>query len=324
MKFFEWTTDYSSYKKYVPREQQDEYPIFYRERERQIRKSDVIPVRLWSENQWRTVGEPYYNIHPRMVSKLCRVDLSKIPSTMLKMPHNLPVVNIRFSQQHEEFTFHEELQTDNRSKTGSPTGTVPPGSFCHGVLMFDNRNSLEPLLPSGIFFLMDFDVYTSHNQPVYSTLGIFPREGKDLETIMHDQTQKRYDGTYEEMLRNIMRLTVTIGFLADNPAVCEADVLSKDKPEFQRTQDESRRKTIAERARRRGKLGYNIGHDMMFLGERAMGSKRGTNVTGRELEWAHIRGGRAQAVRYGTGKKLVKIMWFPPTTVRDDLPFKPE
>jgi hypothetical protein len=97
--------------------------------------------------------------------------------------------------------------------------------------------------------------------------------------------------------------------------------LSKDRSSFDGGSEEQRQ-TIIERAKRRGKNGYNVGCDLMFLGERPKGESRSGEATGRELQYAHIRGGHPHAVRYGEGKKLVKIKWFAPTTVRDDLPFK--
>lgn len=323
MKFYEWTTDYQLYKKQVPKARQDDYPIFYRDRYRQLRQANVVPVRLWSENQWGQVGSPYYNIHPQMASKLCRVDLTKIPSTMFQMPQDTPVVNIRFARKHDEFTVQEEMVSDNRSTTGTAVGIMPPGSYCHGLLMFDNRKSLEPLLPAMVFFVMDFDVYTENMQPTYTILGVLPQEGKNLEEILKEQMKDRYDSSYEEMLKNVMRLAVTIGFLANNPAVCEADVLARDRVNF-RNADDDKRQVMIDRARRKGKLGYNIGNDLMFLGARPAGDRRSPGTGERELEWAHIRGGHPHAVRHGPNKSKVKIMWFQPTTVRDDLPFKPE
>lgn len=323
MKFYEWITDYQLYKKQVPKARQDEYPIFYQQRCQQLVQAGAIPIRLMAEHQWRKINHPYYNIHPNLTAKLCRVDLNKIPSNMLQMPHDLPVVNIRFAQQHQEFTVLEALVTENRSTTGSAIGIMPPGSFCHGILMFDNRELLEPRFPPLVFFVMDFNVYTPHQQPVYTILGIEPSADKSLEDAMKEQVKNRYQHSYNEMLKNIMRLAVTIGFLSNNPAICEPDVLAKDRDEFYRTTDELRKTIMISRARRKGKLGYNVGNDMMFLGERPVQDRKESAATGRELEWAHIRSGHPHAVRYGPGKKLVKIMWFKPTTVREDLPFKP-
>ena len=79
---------------------------------------------------------------------------------------------------------------------------------------------------------------------------------------------------------------------------------------------------IAEKARKKGKFGFNVGTDLMFIGERQFQQQKNSEETGRELEYAHIRAGHPHAVRYGEKKKMVKIVWYVPTTVRSDLPFK--
>ena len=85
--------------------------------------------------------------------------------------------------------------------------------------------------------------------------------------------------------------------------------------------DQAKRDQIVARSRRRGKNGYQVGTDIMFLGEKGLRSQGGSGE-GRELSYAHIRSGHPHAVRYGPGKKLVKIAWYRSTTVRPDLPFK--
>lgn len=320
MKFFEWTTDYQLYRKQTPKREQDDYPVFFRRRLRELREYKVMPIRLLAEHCWTAEGSAYYNIHPKLVSKLCKVDLTKIPSHLFQMPHGSRAVNIRFAQQHDEFTVTEEMISDNVTHSGSRVGVMPPGSYCHSVLMIDNRAQATESLPRNLLFIMDFDVYTKHNQPVYTIMGILPIEGRSIEDLLVEKGGQR--GTsYDDMIRNIMRLAVTVGFLSDNPTICEFDVLSKDRPNFC-TADDDRRRIMIERAKRKGKLGYNVGNDLMFVGSSAPVSRQRSEGQGRELEYAHIRGGHPHAVRYGEGKQLVKIMWFAPTTVRDDLPFK--
>ena len=192
--------------------------------------------------------------------------------------------------------------------------------------MVDNRE--KGLFNSGtehnILFVMDFGIRNEHGQPVYTIMGLYPDPEITLEEALTATSRGRYP-SYHEMLANVLRLCVTIGFLSDNPTICEEDVLSKDRSEFEKTTDENRKKQLIARAQRKGKVGYNIGNDLIFLaGARPKGERRQGTLTGRELDYAHIRGGHPHAVRYGSNKDLVKIMWFIPTTVREDLPFKPD
>ena len=333
MKFFDWTTDYQIYCKQVPKKNRRSYDEFLPNRINDLKEVGAAPVRVTVEHVWEREGRPYYNIHPKIAPKLCKVDLTKIPSNLFQMPHGQVVLNVRFAQQHEDFTFYEELVTDNIAASGSKErGVLPSGSYCRGFLMIDNRNiswgnlKQDWLGDSGkgmILFLMDFGVSTSHDQPIYCVYGIRPEEGVSLEEALRQGRATEGRLSYDAMISNILRLAVTIGFLSDNPTICEHDVLSKDRSNFDGA-DEDQRKVIIERAKRRGKNGYNIGSDLMFLGERPLGERRSAEATGRELEYAHIRGGHPHAVRYGKGRKLVKIKWYAPTTVRDDLPFKLE
>ena len=325
MQFFEWTTDYQLYCRQTIKKERDSYDRFFPRRRRELQMSQTMPIRLLAEHCWDKIeGRPYYNIHPKLVGKLCKVDLNKIPSTLFQMPHGARAVNIRFAQQHDQFTVHEKMLTENSTASGIMTrGTMPAGSFCHGVLMIDNRAQALPgvgTMPRNLLFIMDFNVFTRYQQPIYTIMGLMPEDGKSIEDVLRESSKGRSD-SYDEMIRNIMRLAVTIGFLADNPTICEVDVLAKDRQKFGGA-TETDRETIIARARRKGKNGWNIGNDMMFLGARPVGERRASRPTGRELEYAHIRGGHPHAVRYGKDKQLVKIMWYQPTTVRDDLPFK--
>jgi len=332
MQFYQWTTDYQLYKKHAPNKRDVlPYKEFLHNRRLQQEAAGIPTHRLYAENVWVSDGSPYYNIHPNLVSRLCKVDMSKIPSTLLQTPHNLRAVNIRFGDKHDEFTMTDRVHTDFVARLSNTSGTTPVGAFVHSVLMLDLRDiGRRPMATfnsrregtRSVLFLMDFDVYTRLGQPIYSMFSIMPKEGMSLEeAIGHAKGVGRSD-SYIGMIENIMRLCVSIGFLADNPSICEPDILSADRSDFQRA-NEDRKQFLITRARRKGKNGFNIGTDIMFLGERPMGERRQTSeLTGRELEYAHIRAGHPHLVRYGEGKKLVKVMWYVPTTVRPDKPFK--
>ena len=70
------------------------------------------------------------------------------------------------------------------------------------------------------------------------------------------------------MLRNCLRIIATVGFMANSPEgnFFQYDVLSKDRQRFAEADGETRNRLI-DRARRRGKHGWNVGTNEMFLGE---------------------------------------------------------
>jgi hypothetical protein len=313
MQFFNWMTDWKLYCQQVEKRERMDHEEFIHKRKEQLRlRSKVSNRRLIAEIEWEKLGFPYYNIHPRMVSKLCKSDLTKIPSNMLKMPHGFSVAHIRFCQQHPEFTVSKEHRSEAYGLS------LPAGSFLHGILMMKGDDGV-------VSFIMDFNLTDENRQPTYSIFGILPEEKHSMQECIDlaSASSSQPMGPYYQMIANTMRLAVTIGFLSDNPTICEADVLNADRSKFIEA-DDPQREVIAARARRRGKYGFNVGTDLMFIGERPKGERRTSAATGRELEYAHIRGGHPHAVRFGEAKKLVKIMWYVPVTVRDDLPFKKE
>lgn len=318
MQFFNWVTDYCLYKQQTPKREQESYSEFFPRRYQQQVDSGIPAFRLIAEKLWQNAGNPYYNVHPNLVPKLCNVSLNKIPSDLFKMPHGMDVVNIRFSQKHNEFMVKEPQKSDFTALATMTTGTAPAGSFVHGLLMV--RSVRNDNSDASIMFVLDFNQYTSFRQPIYSLFSIVPKNGMSMQDCINECTGKVRTPSYITMIENVLRLAVTIGFLSDNPTICEPDVLKDDLSKFQQGTNEQRNSLVA-RAKRRGKFGFNIGTDLMFLGERPMGTRK-IHAEGRELEYAHIRAGHPHAVRYGENKKLVKIMWYVPTAVRPDLPFK--
>jgi len=318
MKFFEWTTDYDCCKYQTPDGSKIEYEEFFESRSDQLRESNSPLFRTYDEDVWIREGKPYYNIHPKLVKSLCKVDMSKIPTKLIKMPGDLNSVNIRLAQKHDEFVLHDTigLDIDNTNSNSK----LLAGSYVHGILMTMNKVEGDENKKE-ISFLVDFGLYTdNHRQPIYLCFGFSIMDKKSLKDSIFDAVKNRPE-SYYNVLGNVARLCVSVGFLSNNPTVCEPDVLSKDRPEFNRSDDE-RREFLANRARRRGKVGFNIGSDLMFMGESSSVSRKTGESTGRELEYSHIRGGHPHLVRYGKGKNLIKMMWYLPQHVRPDKPFK--
>lgn len=314
MNFYPWVTDWQLYKKIIGKNALP-YDEYFIDRKNQQESAGVPAHRLIAERMWSEDGSPYYNVHPKMVSSLCKVDMKKIPSNLIRMPHGLNAVNIRFSQKHDEFTLHDKELTNprlNQQFQDATKGMILSGSHVHGILMVNLNKS--------VLFIVDFNIYTGHNQPVYTIYAIAPNENDTLEDAINKAKGSDRSKSYNDVIDNVMRLCVSIGFLSDNPVICEPDVLSKDRSAFE-SGDDKRRKVIIERAKRRGKIGYNVGTDIMFVEPRDKKSIF-SDATGREIKYAHIRSGHPHLVRYGKEKKLVKMMWYVPTVVRPDKPFK--
>tara|TARA_Y100000034_G_scaffold136085_2_gene210721 strand:+ start:105 stop:1130 length:1026 start_codon:yes stop_codon:yes gene_type:complete len=339
MQFYPWITSYDEYKAWFKaehgkREKPDRIEEFNANRKVELNGygSRGFPEghirmqqdRLVIEEKWRNDGKPYYNVHPFLVKKFCKVNLSKVPAEFVEMPHGYSAVAVKFGEQHEELTI----------RGGSVLG-VPEGSYIKSILMTKGFNALRHYeaqkdFSESLYCMLNFSSKPGEtgepNQLV--VLPVWFKQGDNLESALHNfmdgvnQAADHASTSIAEVDLNCLKIIVTIGFLANsNDELIEPDVLSKLRQAYSQGTEE-KRKGIVAKSRRSGKTGFNVGNDIMFLGERPFQTRKDQESTGRELDYAHIRTGHPHAVRYGAGKKMVKIMWFRPTTVRPDLPFK--
>lgn len=304
-------------------------------------------IRLGIESEWMRAGRPYYNIHPMMAAKLGKTNLDKIPARFIEVPGRFAGINIRFSDDipirilpaNQPYHFGQAPELRN-----TPIGFR---SVLFGKFNFDGDELMARFAPHMVGqdqFVLVVDegcrCIPSPSEPVQRMLantiifGIKPNE------TIPEAIQRATDevaGTIEEVmframrerLENLFRIIITTGFLSDCPEdmLVIPDVLADDRQKYWTalqkglTDDAAR---LAARAKRRGKFGWNVGTNEMFVGQRPFQNSRSDHGTGRELTYSHIREGHPHAVRHGPGKTLVKIKWFRPTRVRPDLPFKAE
>lgn len=304
-------------------------------------------VRLGVETGWMMAGRPYYNIHPMMAAKLGKTNLDKIPARFIEIPGGFSAINIRFSDDipirilPANQPFHLGV--------GSPTKTAPVGfrSVLFGKFNFDQDELLRQFAPDMIGqdqYVLAVDegcrCIPEAQRPVQRMLCntiIFGVKPDETVPQAIERATNEVAGSVEEMmlvalrerLENLFRIIITTGFLADCPEdmLVVPDVLADDRWKYwdalqKGLTDDAKR--IAARAKRRGKFGWNVGTNEMFVGQRPLPNTKTNGDSGRELSYSHIREGHPHAVRFGPGKTLVKIKWFRPTRVRPDLPFKAE
>jgi len=278
------------------------------------------------ELAWTNDKRPYYNVHPALVSKLCEVNLDAIPSPLMEVPDNGAVVNIRLAENHPEFTYKERMDVKTRGVDWE-LGYFDKGASVTSVLMASVQNPYN--IPGrgeteGFMFLLNGSTLTSDGRSSVLVLLAGKVEGMTMEEVFA-KTMKMYGDTTPDqrrVMRNVLRLCVTIGFLRNgDDELITPDVLSKDRQRH-KTGTDADRQAIEDRARRRGKLGWNVGNDAMFLPDSQAPGGHTPTSQGGELSYAHLRKGHFHAVRFGPGRSKVKLMWFRPTTVRPDKPFK--
>jgi len=284
--------------------------------------------RLAAESYWEDAGRPYYKIHPEMVQMLIKTNLDSIPSQFIETPQNsvlfrfandIPIryttggvtmlsdeVINKYPVYARSVLFHRHQKTETATNLDEIVIFIDEG-FRQKI------NGIDRLLCNTIVLTLRDD--ETIPQAIQRTI----ESEEQSEAIMLRSMRSR--------LENLFRVIIASGFLANTPEdnLVVPDIINKDKNKYidaVEKGDEEAIKVIVERAKRRGHNGWNIGTNEIFMGEMEPWSQKAGQPTGNELKHSHIRSGHPHAVRYGPGKKKVKIKWFRPTRVRKDLPFK--
>ena len=285
-------------------------------------------LRLGEEYPWLLDGKPYYNIQPKIVGHLCRCKLSNVPSSYMEVPGGFATSLIRFSEPCPELVVEGEEYVRSVLISYSIAGLDKQEL---------DRLFTEGIAPSavisqsrGINLRIDLGERENCEGMTYTKdwvvgLRLLPDKSLDEEfaAFETDAPERIAVGTRRrEVLKNCLRLIATVGLIANSPQdnLLQYDVLSKDRQRFE-TADEEVRQSLINRARRRGKHGWNVGTNEMIVSDVSQWSEPSGSGQGGQLTHAHIRTGHLHAVRCGPGKKNVKIKWFRPTVVRPDLPF---
>jgi hypothetical protein len=309
-------------------------------------------IRLRCEYEWIKAGRPYYNVHPQMVRSLCKTNLEKIPANLIEIPDDLRAVVFRFA---------EPVETRYTDNSGfSVASTENPESspiYCRSVLFsrvrveesdwiksedLDRLSKMDQRLIGSDQLMMVIDEgfrlkTDTGDRTLCNTLILTALPGRTIPEAIQDTIDTLSSAEslvylgMGERLANLFRIIISSGFLANSPEdmLVVPDVIAADRQKFSEAQtsgDQDTMKRLVDRARKRGKNGYNVGTSEMFVGEArsASSQRQDSEATGKELTHSHIRGGHPHAVRYGEGKSKIKIKWFRPTRVRPDLPFKAE
>jgi hypothetical protein len=287
-------------------------------------------LRLGEEYLWIIAGKPYYNIHPKMAGHLCNCRLDNLPASYLEVPGGFDAVLIRFAGPSPELQVGEGEYV--RSILMARSITSLPGDAFVNLIDHGQPPTEFGSIADTLTFRIDLgdrgecDTLSYIRDWVIS-VRLLPDRNLDQEFATFEDAAPELiaPGTRRrEVLENCLRLIATVGLIANSPEenLLQYDVLSKDRAAFAEA-DAERRQQLIDRARRRGKYGWNVGTNELLVGEVSHCSAARTSGCGREHSHAHIRSGHLHAVRFGPGRELVKIKWFRPTVVRPDLPFAP-
>ena len=285
-------------------------------------------LRLGEEYLWLLDGKPYYNVHPNLVRQLCRCNLEKLPASYLEIPGGFDTVLIRFSEPVPDLVVgdSEYVRCILMART---LVDLPEDDFC---ALYEHGRRPRQLSSAANRLTLRIDLgdrgecdELSYIREWVIGVRLLPDRTLDEEFAAFESSAPELiaPGTRRrEVLENCLRLIASVGLIANSPEdnLLQYDVLSKDRQSFAKA-DGERRQQLINKARRRGKYGWNVGTNELFLGNLTRWSDSATGKSRREHSHAHIRTGHLHAVRCGPGRKDVKIKWFRPTVVRPDLPF---
>ncbi|HWY33785.1 MAG TPA: hypothetical protein VNX68_04015 [Nitrosopumilaceae archaeon] len=243
----------------------------------------------YAEICWIRKGKPYYNIHPSIIESTERMKLTDIPSSFLEVPRHFQSVNIRFPAYH------------------------------HG-----HKSLLISKFENSFWIFGETGVGRSEvNRRSFSRIDL--ERNLTLEDCIEESKIHHPNDPFSVFLHEALRFCALIKFLSDVPdhELLSYDVVSKFKGEFDLESTTSeRKKEIIAQSRAKGKIGWNVGVKEYMIRDCQRLSEPQSDREKYEQQWAHIRTGHLHAVRRGPGKKDVKIMFFRPTVVNKDKPFK--
>lgn len=251
-----------------------------------------------AESAWIDSGSPYYNIGGHYLEAASRSRLD-IPCDMMRLP--FPAMLVRIQEGHGKIQYGGEL------------ATILATEVTGGVLKVNAT-------------FVDADDDPKDGVPIVFSVDL--RKGGSIEDAIkrssRDCRHREFYGNMAESdaaevddaAKQCLKILVTVALLAVGKSdLLEPDVLARDRAQMQSASDKDKSRIVA-RAHRRGKKGWTVGETRL---PRSISVARSSGG-GRELTRSHLRCGHFHAIRHGRGRTEIKVMWFPPTAVRPDLP----
>lgn len=211
------------------------------------RGEDVLNL-LRAEYLWIRNRRPYYKVYPAIVEALCRLKLNEkyecpeIPQGQL---------SVRFAVGHEPQT-KDGIRICALFLTNlglrTPSGRESKGITVEADLLNPpNKEDFHPFL-----FTMD------PNPHFYDSVEDLIERGQDPNCrLFHEDSLS----AKKEVQALATRIALTVCMLRDDPDIITPDILVEDERRYEKASDEWKRKA-EKRARKRGKIGWNIGKEM--------------------------------------------------------------
>lgn len=234
-----------------------------------VKHDDEWVRKVAGEFLWHRKRRPYYNVWPKIVPMLTRIDLSAVQATAIEPP--LSVMAIRFAD-----------------PFGGPAFTSGDGRECavRTIMLTDQPANLvrhwrraEKEEVGGIAMWYDVEERSSQRRVPMFAFNVFARKPGDtvadaLGNIPETQSvdmkgcsaqlmgltdPSSFVTLTKAVTETVVRLVCTICLIGNDPELITPDVLSADRDKFEATQDQILLDKLIDKARRRGKYGFDIG-----------------------------------------------------------------
>ena len=282
MEFHEFVPLYSAMKRISPEfikryEPEQYYLSLISQAEQMARRSggldhkqgNIETNRFVMEFQWIRDRRPYYNVWPSIIPCLLKLSLD-FDSGYVKPP--LEILCIRLPKEKNPMVF-EFAGQEHKIRTIMLANAEIRGE--RGISVWIDIGELE-VPPNPVPMLTFQNIQCRQGHSLEESLLNLPRHSSVNEGIQIPW----------ETLVDCIRLCCTLCLLENDASIVEPDVLAADRDKFERTGDQK----YVEKARRRSKLGWNIGRNIEVV--------------------PHIRG-PSPAALYWTGKgRTVPIIRF--------------
>lgn len=203
----------------------------------------VMGNQLKDEHNWISDKKPYYNLWPGIVEPLRRTRLD-VPGDSVHLPRS-PIL-LRFAEGHEL----AEGDVKCRSVIASEVEVVE-----------ENKEETR-----GICLWCDFGEYEQigSEQFMIGTYRVFRLSGMTVQEGM-DISNRRFDPispVEEKLLDEVCKIVIAVALMNEDEDFFSPDILGKDRGIYSSTNDPARKQVIEERARRRGKIGWDVGKEL--------------------------------------------------------------
>jgi hypothetical protein len=189
---------------------------------------------------WEKDRRPFYSVWPAIAPMLLRLSLD-VDTSLIKPP--MPAFLIRFPESKSPLCWGD---WHVHSMLVGPTSLHKGNQIFDGFVLWVDTGE-QDTAPDGTLF------------PVRSYINLPMKRGMTLEESLKalPYAPSAYEGVVmpDEIRTGCARLACTICLLENDPELIEPDVLAKDRDKYEITRDPK----YVERAKRRGKVGWNIG-----------------------------------------------------------------